>query len=159
MVSKAQNGYELLRKKKKTLMRGQNYINCHRLYARTHTDETSMATINKSSFPLFPSMKQILPSRSLWISCKPISDSTTTLPLSHFTRQQGQLAVSVAFDPSGKFDLSLFEDEDGNNLASLCFGISHLAVFVSMQLQLLYWYTIGALTVFNLLLFYLKEPS
>jgi hypothetical protein len=36
------------------------------------------------------------------ISCKPISYSIATLPVSHFTRQQGQDAISATFNSSWK---------------------------------------------------------
>ncbi|KDP30194.1 hypothetical protein JCGZ_16976 [Jatropha curcas] len=77
-----------------------------------------MAAIIKPLFPHFPSPKQTTISTSPipWISCKPFSDSMANLSVSRFLgRQQGQVAVSVAFDPSRNFDLSIFDDEDDSS--------------------------------------------
>lgn len=52
-----------------------------------------------------------IPSSSSFISCNPISDSTVTFSLLHSNRPRGQISVSVAFNPQGNFDISMFEDE------------------------------------------------
>lgn len=67
--------------------------------------------------PLSPSFQHTLPSINPWMPCKPISDlMASSLPISLFRRQQGVVAVSVAFDPSGNFDISLQDEEDGKEL-------------------------------------------
>ncbi|KAL4654238.1 hypothetical protein ACB092_01G363700 [Castanea dentata] len=71
-----------------------------------------MATTIKPILPLFHSQKQTVSSPTPCISCKPSSDPMASLQISHSTRPRGQVAVSVAFNPSGKFDFSLTDDEE-----------------------------------------------
>uniref|UniRef100_A0A0F7H0M5 Chlororespiratory reduction 6 n=1 Tax=Pelargonium australe TaxID=59866 RepID=A0A0F7H0M5_9ROSI len=75
-----------------------------------------MAT--KPLIPLSPSsLQHVVP----WISCKPISStdhSLTCFPnffLFNNNRPQGHVAVSVAFNPSGNFDLPMFEEEEDDS--------------------------------------------
>uniref|UniRef100_A0A0F7H0M0 Chlororespiratory reduction 6 n=1 Tax=Erodium trifolium TaxID=337410 RepID=A0A0F7H0M0_9ROSI len=60
-------------------------------------------------------VKPFLPLSSLppWTSCRPISLDALSSPSSKLsTRLRGLVPVSVAFNPSGNYDLPLFEDED-----------------------------------------------
>ncbi|XP_052199816.1 protein CHLORORESPIRATORY REDUCTION 6, chloroplastic [Diospyros lotus] len=66
--------------------------------------------------PLPSPLKQTIPSLTPLISCKPISDFTSSFhAASHLRHPRGPVTASVAFNPSGNFDLSLYDDEDDSS--------------------------------------------
>ena len=120
-ITKRRNRIEYLAKHKawteELVDNERNCINCK------HSTVTSAENCNcklmattikfKPLLPLSPLPKQATSPTTSRVSCKPISDPFPTLPISHAGCQRGNVAVSVAFNPQGNFDLSLFDD-DGN---------------------------------------------
>ncbi|XP_028754013.1 protein CHLORORESPIRATORY REDUCTION 6, chloroplastic [Neltuma alba] len=70
-----------------------------------------MATAIKPCLPLSPLLKRsVSPPPNSWVSCKPNFDSLQVSRLGHYHRPQ--FAASVAFNPQGNFDISMFEEDD-----------------------------------------------
>ncbi|KAF8036724.1 hypothetical protein BT93_C2440 [Corymbia citriodora subsp. variegata] len=74
-----------------------------------------MAAAVKPLLPLSPSPVRILPSSPPWISSRPTSNSPPFLPISRLREQRADVSASVAFNPSGNFDLSPYEDEEDSS--------------------------------------------
>ncbi|TQD95792.1 hypothetical protein C1H46_018534 [Malus baccata] len=72
-----------------------------------------MTAFFQTLLPSCSSRQTIIASPIPWVPLKPISDSMASLAISQLNRQQGQTAVSVAFNPSRNFDISSYDEEEG----------------------------------------------
>ncbi|CAN6564022.1 unnamed protein product [Malus baccata var. baccata] len=71
-----------------------------------------MTAFFQTLLPSCSSRQTIIASPIPWVPLKPISDSMASLAISQLNRQQGQTAVSVAFNPSRNFDISSYDEEE-----------------------------------------------
>ncbi|XP_050106132.1 protein CHLORORESPIRATORY REDUCTION 6, chloroplastic-like isoform X2 [Malus sylvestris] len=71
-----------------------------------------MTAFFQTLLPSCSSRPTIIASPIPWVPLKPISDSMASLAISQLNRQQGQTAVSVAFNPSRNFDISSYDEEE-----------------------------------------------
>lgn len=74
-----------------------------------------MAAAVKPLLPLSPSPVRLLPSSPPWIPSRPTSTSSALLPTLRLSERRADVSASVAFNPSGSFDLSLDGDEEDSS--------------------------------------------